>query len=104
MMSVKKRRKRGELGEFNLVDLHEVCYWSDEDLYQVLHDLIEVREAGLKDGADVTPVEVEISYVRRELQIKNARREAHEKYVRALQEENALLGQAVIMQTATEAN
>lgn len=106
MMTPKKRRKQrgGELGQFDLVDLNDVCYWTDEELYGTLHDLIEVREQGIKDGADTTPVEVEICYIRRELQIKKARKEQHEAYVAALQQENAMLEQAVVMQTPVEAN
>lgn len=102
----KKRRKQrnGELGQFDLIDLNEVCYWTDEELYGTLHDLIEVREQGVKDGADTTPVEVEICYIRRELQVKKTRKDSHEEYVRALQDENVMLEQAVVMQTPVEAN
>lgn len=96
--------ERAELEEFDLVDVCDICYASDEELYRALHALTRVRDAGVETGADTRPVEIEICYVRRELRCRDDRREAHDNYVRRLQEENAVLGQAVIMVTPTEAN
>lgn len=110
MSSTKGRGNRGqfqqrpELDEFEYVDVENVCYESDEKLYGHLYALIEVRENGFKDGADTVPVEVEICYIRRELKVRADRREAHDRYVRSLQEENSVLEQAVVMATPTESN
>lgn len=97
-------RRRGELAPFDIVDVNEIGYMPDEQLYRTLHELINVREDGLAVGADVVPVEIEICYVKREIQIRDARRNAHEQYVKGLQEENAVLEQAIVMSTGSEEN
>lgn len=99
-----KQFYKPELAQFDFVDVENICYASDEDLYGHLHTLVKVREDGVADGADAVPVEIEICYLRREIKVRADRREAHEKYVKDLQEENSGLVQAVIMSTPMEAN
>lgn len=93
-----------DLKEFEYVDVENVCYESDEKLYGHLYALVDVREVGAQEGADTTPAEIEICYIRRELNVRRDRREAHDNYVRSLQEENSVLEQAVVMATPLEAN
>ncbi len=100
----RSRRRSGELSHFSPVDVTTICYEPDEDLYKHLHSLISVRRDGIEEGADTTSVEIEICYVNRELQIRAQRREAHEAYVKALQDEHAVLEAAVISVTPDESN
>ena len=96
---MKKRQQSGRgqsnVIEFERVDVNDICYASDDELYQLSHELTSARERGR--DLDTRDVEIEICYVQREKKIRAARREAHELYVQNLQNENAALGNAMAL-------
>lgn len=60
---------------------------SDEELINRLHSLEEDRQKVLDANLAARPWEEEVAYIKRELQIRWARREAHDRYVRQLEKE-----------------
>lgn len=61
----------------------------DEELINRLRGLEEDRGKVLDAHLDPKLWEEEVAYIRRELQIRRSRREAHDKYVRQLEKEYA---------------
>lgn len=61
----------------------------DEELINRLRGLEEDRNKVLDAHLDSRAWEEEVAYIRRELQIRRSRREAHDRYVRQLEQEYA---------------
>jgi hypothetical protein len=61
----------------------------DEDLIARLRSLEEDKDRAYEIHADVRPWEEEVAYIRREQQVRRARREAHSEYVHRNEEEFA---------------
>lgn len=79
--------RRFPLPEIVSIDLMAAA--NDEDLINRLRSLEEERNKVLDAHLDARPWEEEVAYIRRELQIRRSRREAHERYVRELEREFA---------------
>lgn len=69
------------------VNMDVLAAMSDEELNTHLRSINEVMDTVYEHRIDARSWEEEIAYVRREQQIRRARRESHEKYVRQLERE-----------------
>ena len=65
-----------------IVDMDVLSYASDDELRERNRHLSEEKDQAFKSGFDTYLWEVELAYVHREMGIRNARRIAHEKYLR----------------------
>lgn len=72
-----------------LVSIDVLGAQNDEELINRLRSLEEDRNKVLDAHMDARPWEEEVAYIRRELQIRRSRREAHQAYVRTLEREFA---------------
>jgi len=63
---------------FNMDDIAAML---DEDLYSHLNTMEDGRSKAYESRQDTRLWEEEIAYLRREIQLRRGRREAHEKYV-----------------------
>jgi hypothetical protein len=70
--------------------MDDIAALEDADLMFRLRSLEESRERAIGSYGDPAPWEVEISYHRREQQIRRVRRERHEAYVRAYEQDNGV--------------
>lgn len=61
--------------------MDEVALFSDDDLYHRIDVLERERSKVIYGGLDATPWEVEVSYLRREVQIRAERYALHERYL-----------------------
>lgn len=66
-----------------LVDMDTLTYMNDDELSRRLDFMSAEREKAIQADVDPQPWEHEICYVQREVRIRNARRLAHDKYLRA---------------------
>jgi len=66
----------------SVVDMDALSYYDDEHLDRYHSHLQAEREKVAHVGGNSHAWEVEICYAQREMKIRNARRIAHEKYVR----------------------
>lgn len=64
-----------------IVSIDELAIATDEDLFSAQKRLEADRQTMLSRDVDATPWEVELAYVKRELQIRSARSEAHRKFL-----------------------
>lgn len=71
----------------DIVSIDSMAALSDEELINRLHSLEEDRQKVLDANLAARPWEEEVAYIKRELQIRWARREAHDRYVRQLEKE-----------------
>ena len=68
--------------EVRLHTIDQLAWMSDDDLMNLHTTLERDREHVLPmRGKDVTPIEIEICYVQRELDIRNSRQQAHAKWL-----------------------
>lgn len=81
------RPRRNALPTPEVVDMDTMATMLDEDLINKLRLLEDEREKVLAQTGDARPWEVELAYLRRELQIRRDRRAAHERYVKSLEKE-----------------
>lgn len=65
-----------------VINMDSLCFFDDDSLAHRHDNLQAEREKITRYSEDLIPWDVEICYVQRELKIRNARRIAHEKYVR----------------------
>lgn len=86
---MKKNTKKAFNNSFDLdqdlpqiVDMDSLSSYDDDQLDRYHNQLQSEREKIVHSGTDPQPWEVEICYVQREIKIRNARRVAHEKYLR----------------------
>lgn len=66
----------------SVVDMDSLSYYDDDHLERYHSHLQAEREKAFHNGGSSQAWEVEICYAQREMKIRNARRIAHEKYVR----------------------
>lgn len=75
-------RKQLLKSEVRLHTIDQLAWMPDDDLMGLYMTLERDRENVLSmRGKDVTPIEVEICYVQRELDIRNTRRRAHQQWL-----------------------
>ncbi len=80
----KDKRKMRKLlkSEVRMHTIDQLAWMPDDDLMGLYMTLERDRENVLSmRGKDVTPIEVEICYVQRELDIRNTRRRAHTQWL-----------------------
>ena len=65
-----------------ITDMDTLSYSNDDEIMRRAGNLYSDREKAGRLGYDMTPWEVELSYVQREMKIRNDRRLAHEAYIR----------------------
>lgn len=75
------RNNQLNIPEVRNMDL--LSYASDDELDRLHTQLQEEREKVSRFSEDLTPWEVEICYVQREIRIRSARKVAHERYVKS---------------------
>jgi len=80
--TVTKNYNSGYLEFPEVIDMDSLCFFDDDGLERLHNNLQADRERAGRHTEDLTPWEVEICYVQRELRIRNTRRIAHEKYIR----------------------
>lgn len=73
----------------DVISIDELGVMLDEDLLARGRALEEARAKAFEERVDSRPWEEEIAYVRREQQIRRARRETHSEYVRKAEDEFA---------------
>lgn len=73
----------------DVVSIDAMAALPDEELINRLRSLEEDRQKVLDAHLVARPWEEEVAYIRRELQIRRTRREAHDRYVRQLEREFA---------------
>lgn len=79
----------------DIISIDVLGTMQDEELIKRLDTMYDGRNAAFKNRrASVTPWEVEISYVRRELQLRRERRQAHDAYVKEVDAEHKASQQA----------
>lgn len=66
-----------------VVDMDTLSYASDDELKERNYYLNDSRDRVIRSNLDSTPWDVELAYVQREMSIRDARRAAHDKYVRS---------------------
>jgi hypothetical protein len=78
----KRNMKKLLKSEVRLHTIDQLAWMPDDDLMDLYMTLERDRENVLSiRGKDVTPIEIEICYVQRELDIRNSRRQAHAKWL-----------------------
>jgi|GEM_PF-3506063 len=92
---MKKNNKKNSNRSYNvtfdlpdIVDMETLSYAGDDELSRRLAHLNGEKEQVQNEGYDAKLWEVEIAYVQRELKIRNARRVAHDEYLKANPEPN----------------
>ena len=70
-----------------VVSMDTMAAMPDEELINNLRSLEDDRQRLFATDQDATPWEVELAYIRRELQIRRERRVAHERYSKFLERE-----------------
>lgn len=80
--TVTKNYNNGYLDLPEVINMDNLCFFDDDSLERLHGNLQTERERAARHTEDLTPWEVEICYVQREMRIRNSRRIAHEKYVR----------------------
>jgi len=84
MGNEKDRKKMRKLlkSEVRLHTIDQLAWMPDEDLMSLYMTLERDRDnvQGMR-GKDATPIEVEICYVQRELDIRNTRKRAHSEWL-----------------------
>lgn len=73
----------------NVVSVDDLAVMPDDDLIVRLRSLEEDRQKVIDVLLDPRPWEEEVAYIKRELQIRRARHEAHDLYVKELEREAA---------------
>jgi hypothetical protein len=84
MGNEKDRKKMRKLlkSEVRLHTIDQLAWMPDDDLMGLYMTLDRDRENVLSmRGKDVTPIEIELCYVQRELDIRNTRRRAHSQWL-----------------------
>lgn len=81
MANVKKKKNRPYPAELTMRTIDDYAYMQSEDLLAVLDDLKTLESSFWKNGKDVYWVEVELAHVLREMEIRQHRRDAHEKWL-----------------------
>ena len=84
MGNEKDKRKMRKLlkSEVRLHTIDQLAWMIDDDLMSLYMSLERDRDNVLSmRGKDATPIEVEICYVQRELDIRNTRRRAHSQWL-----------------------
>lgn len=64
------------------VDMDSLSYFSDDELDRRMSTLVAAREEAIRHDYDSYPWDVEVCYAQREMRIRNARRAAHDRYLR----------------------
>lgn len=73
----------------DIVSVDVTAVISDDELVNRVRYLEDDRQRAVDANVDPKPWEEEISYLRREMQIRRGRREAHDNYVKMLEIELA---------------
>jgi hypothetical protein len=84
--NIKGSNRYNQNYEVNLpevVNMDVLAYASDAEIRRQHDYLEEERARAYQAGVDVTPWEVELAYVQREVDVRRKRIAAHEKYLRA---------------------
>jgi hypothetical protein len=63
-----------------IVSIDELAIATDDDLFTAQKRLESERQIMIARGDDASPWEVELAYIKRELQIRSARSDAHRKF------------------------
>lgn len=87
MSNEKDKRKMRKLlkSEVRLHTIDQLAWMSDDDLMGLYMGLSRDRDnVNSIRGKDVTPIEVELCYVQRELDIRNTRRRTHAQWLAKL--------------------
>lgn len=74
----------------SVVDIDTLSYATDDELLRHAAFLKSERERAVKLDCNVTPWDIEVCYVQRELMIREDRRIAHERYLRLNPEEQTV--------------
>lgn len=75
----------------DVANMDALAVMQDDELLQRLRGLEDGRLQAFDSHIDTRPWEEELAYVRREQQLRRRRREAHEEYVRRVEDEYALV-------------
>lgn len=75
-------RARSNVNPVDVVDMDTLSYANDDELIRRLDYLFDEKDKLNQHNLDSTPWEIEICYVQRELRVRNARKTAHEIYLR----------------------
>jgi hypothetical protein len=65
-----------------IINMDVLSVMLDDEVYDLSYSLESDRMQVLKAGMDTRPWDVELAYVKRELQLRRTRKEAHEKFLR----------------------
>lgn len=65
-----------------VVDIDSLSYTNDEDLLRRLDNLYSEKEKAYVANFDLSPWEIEICYVQRELEIRDNRKFFHDKFLK----------------------
>lgn len=71
----------------DVVDMDSLGAVPDEELITKLRNLEEQRSNIMYASLDPKAWEVELAYIRRELQLRRSRRDAHDRYIRTIERE-----------------
>lgn len=106
-MSGKKKREGGKqfieatLGD--AVDIEGLAIATDDELSSLVFEHQRAHQRA-HDSTWRRTLEDTMCYLQREVQIRAARREAHDSYVKRLEEENTALGNVAVLSTTPEIN
>lgn len=65
----------------DILNMDDISYVSDDELFSKLSSYEATRGKMIAKGQDPYLWEIEIAYLRREVQIRRARRESHDRYM-----------------------
>lgn len=82
-------QRRQAIAPPDIAHMDVLAVTPDEELIKQLRALEDERNRVLESHQDPRPWEEEVAYIRRELQVRRGRREAHDVYVRQLEREYA---------------
>ena len=85
--NVVKPSRRNPVNRPEITSIDVLATVSDEEMINRLRSYEESRQRVIDNHQDPRPWEEEISYIKRELQIRRSRRDAHEQYVKKLEQE-----------------
>lgn len=72
-----------------VINIDDLAVLTDEELNGLCYKLDSERQKVIDAYLDPRPWEEELAYIKREMQVRRARREAHDRYVRQLEREFA---------------
>lgn len=80
--SVNRQQNNVNVNYPDLLDSDTLAYMTDEDLESRSDFLHSERRKATQSEIDLTPWEIELCYVQREMKIRSVRRIAHEKFLK----------------------